>query len=285
MWERSTDDLRTLVDGLEFPEAPRWHDGRVWFVDMRGQRIARVDLDGGAPETVVQHSHHPSGLGWLPDGRLLFVSMQDRRLMRQEPDGTIVEVADLTATTGGNTNDMLVDHAGRAYVGNFGYDTDNEEPRGASICRVDPDGSVTIAAEGLDFPNGTVLTPDRRTMIIGESVGHRLRAFDVDDDGTLSNMRVWAQLDGVAPDGICLDSEGAVWVASPISKEVLRVAEGGEILGRVTTGTRRPLACMLVGEERRTLVMCTVGRHRETEAGITGKLEAIDVEVPGAGLP
>ena len=205
--------------------------------------------------------------------------------MRQEADGTTVEVADLTPFTGGNTNDMVVDHAGRAYVGNFGYDSGKEEPRGATICRVDPNGTVSVAADGLDFPNGTVLTPDRRTMIIGESVGHRLRAFDVEGDGNLSNKRVWAQLEGVAPDGICLDAEGMVWVASPISKEVLRIAEGGEILARVGTGTRRPLACMLAGADRRTLVMCTVGRHRETEAGPTGRLEAVEVDVPGAGLP
>jgi len=285
MWERDAADLRTLADGLQFPEGPRWHEGALWFSDMRARTVLRLDLAGGAPETVLTLEHQTSGLGWLPDGRLLIVSMEDRRLMRREPDGAVVEAADLSPYAAFHCNDMLVDGAGRAYIGNFGFDAANSEPRGATLCRADPDGTVTVVADDLAFPNGTVLTPDGRTMIVAESVGHQLTAFDVDGRGDLSGRRVWAALEGAAPDGMCLDAEGAVWVASPISKDVLRVAEGGRILGRVATGPRRPLACMLGGDDRRTLLIASVGRHKETEVAATGQIDAIEVEVPGAGLP
>jgi sugar lactone lactonase YvrE len=287
VWERSADDLLTIVAGLEFPEAPRWHDDMVWFSDMQAHRVMRVDLEAvdRGPETVLTLTDEPSGLGWLPDGRLLVVSMQQRKLLRRESSGDLVEVAELSRYAPANCNDMMVDHTGRAYVGNFGFQLGQEEPKGAILCRVDPDGTVTPVADGLEFPNGTVLTPDGSTIIVAESYGHRLTAFTVAGDGGLRGRRVFAQLDGAAPDGICLDADGAVWAASPISKEVLRVADGGRILGRVSTGQRRPLACMLGGPQRRTLVICTVGRHHEMEGGGTGKLEIVDVPVPGAGLP
>jgi sugar lactone lactonase YvrE len=288
MWERSAHDLRTIVAGLEFPEAPRWHDGMVWFSDMQAHCVMRVDLEavGRGPETVLTLTDEPSGLGWLPDGRLLVVSMQERKLLRREPSGELVEVADLSRFASANCNDMLVDSTGRAYVGNFGFHPDREDPKGAILCRVDPDGTVTPVADGLEFPNGTVVTPDGSTMIVAESYAHRLTAFTVARDGSLGDRRVFAQLGGAAPDGICLDVDGAVWAASPISKEVLRVADGGRILGRISTGERRPIACMLAGPQRRTLVICTAGRRHEMEAGGgTGRLEIVDAPVPGAGLP
>jgi sugar lactone lactonase YvrE len=288
MWERRAEDLVTIVAGLEFPEAPRWHDGMIWFSDMQGHRVMRVDLDAldRGPKTVLTLTDEPSGLGWLPDGRLLVVSMQQRKLVRMDPSGDLVDVADLSRYAPANCNDMVVDGTGRAYVGNFGFHIGKEEPKGAVLCRVDRDGTVTQVADGLEFPNGTVLTPDGSTLIVAESYGHRLTAFSVAGDGSLQDRRVFAQFDGAAPDGICLDADGAVWAASPISKEVLRVADGGQILGRISTGERRPLACMLVGPQRRTLVICTVGRrHEMEERGGTGKLEIVDAPVPGAGLP
>jgi sugar lactone lactonase YvrE len=288
VWERQADDLQMIVDGLGFPEGPRWHDDQLWFSDMPAHQVLRVDLEtaGGRPEPVLTLADDPSGLGWLPDGRLLVVSMRERKLLRLDPTGELATVADLSAHATGNCNDMVVDGSGRAYVGNFGFDMGQEEPRGAVLCRVDPDGTVTPVADGLEFPNGTVLSPDGSTLIVAESYGHRLTAFTVAGDGGLGDRRVFAALGGAAPDGICLDAEGAVWAASPVSKEVLRVADGGTVLGRITTGERRPIACMLAGPDRQTLVICTVGRHREMqERGGTGRLEVLDVPVPGAGLP
>ena len=182
VWERGPHELRTIVVGLEFPEAPRWHDGKVWFSDMQAHRVMRVDLEAvdQGPETVLMMADEPSGLGWLPDGRLLVVSMQERKLLRRELSGELVEMADLSRYASANCNDMLVDVAGRAYVGNFGFHPDREDPKGAILCRVDPDGTVTPVADGLEFPNGTVLTPDGLTMIVAESYAHRLTAFTVD---------------------------------------------------------------------------------------------------------
>jgi sugar lactone lactonase YvrE len=189
-------------------------------------------------------------LGWLPDGRLLVVSMRDRRVLRLEPDGTLVTHADLSALASYFCNDMVVDGQGRAYVGNFGFDLHHGAPPAfAELILVEPDGSARVVADQMKFPNGTVITPDGRTLIVGESTGRDLVAFDIDDDGGLSGRRVWADLGAAVPDGICLDADGAVWFADPSRGGCHRVAEGGEVLGalgpdRVRRGgrTRRRLA-------------------------------------------
>ena len=278
--------LATLLDGLTFPEAPRWHDGRLWFSDFYTQRVVAVDPTGRA-ETMLEVPQRPSGLGWTPDGALLVVSMLDRRLLRVER-GTTRVLADLSAVATGPCNDMVVDGLGRAYVGNFGYDRHKgEPPRTTCLARVDPDGRVTRAAEDLFFPNGTVITPDGRTMIVGETQGHRLTAFDVAPDGTLSNRRVWAPLDdAVFPDGICLDAEGAIWVSDARGFALLRVREGGKIDGTVSTGSRYAFACMLGGADRRTLFVCTsTGSGPAMADKRDGAIETVRVDVPGAGLP
>jgi sugar lactone lactonase YvrE len=277
---------RTLLDGLRFPEGPRWREGRLWFSDMHAGVVLRVGLDGRA-ETVVAVPHEPSGLGWLPDGRLLVVSMQDRRLLRLDPEG-LVPVADLSPFASFHCNDMVVDGRGRAYVGNFGFDI-HEKPRPrvrpANLALVHPDGRAELAASDLMFPNGTVITPDGRTLIVGESFGARLTAFDVGPEGRLSNRRIWAQLEKETPDGICLDAEGAVWVASPFSNAVLRVREGGEVAERIAFD-RMAIACMLGGPERRTLFVCTARSVDPAETGAReGRIEWIEVDVPGAGWP
>jgi sugar lactone lactonase YvrE len=236
---------------------------------------------------MVEVPQRPSGLGWTPDGALLVVSMLDRRLLRVE-NGTTRVHADLSAVATASCNDMVVDSRGRAYVGNFGYDRHKgEPPRTTCLARVDPDGRVTRAAEDLFFPNGTVITPDGRTMIVGETQGHRLTAFDVAADGTLSNRRVWAQLDAaVFPDGICLDAEGGIWVSDALGFELLRVREGGKIDGTVSTGTRYAFACMLGGADRRTLFACTsTGSGPAMADKRDGAIETVRVDVPGAGLP
>jgi sugar lactone lactonase YvrE len=274
-----------LLDGLVFPEGPRWHEGKLWFSDMHDQLVKTVDLDGRCEE-VVRVENDPSGLGWLPDGRLLVVSMRDRRLLRLDADG-LREVADLSGIATYHCNDMVTDARGRSYVGNFGFDFQKgEPPRTAAIALVTPDGRVRVAADDLSFPNGTVITPDGRTLIVGESFAGRLTAFDVAEDGSLSNRRVWAQLEKAVPDGICLDAEGAIWVASPMSGEVVRVREGGEVAERIRVATMA-IACMLGGPRRSTLFVCTSESlpAEECRAKHSAKIEVVEVEVPGAGLP
>jgi len=282
-----TAETKILLDGLCFPEGPRWHEGRLWFSDMHARRVVRVGLDGRA-ETVVEVPERPAGLGWLPDGRLLVVSMRDRRLLRLDPDG-LTRVADLAHIATFDANDMVVDRHGRAYVGNFGFDLiANEPPRGTALARVDPDGKTYVAATDLIFPNGMVITPDERTLIVAESFGARLTAFDVDPkDGALSKRRVFASLEGGAiPDGIALDAEGAVWVASPTTGDCLRVHEGGRISRRVR-GAGLAYACALGGPGRRTLFICTAETHHPQECveKRTGRIEQVAVDVAGAGWP
>ncbi|UCE85924.1 MAG: SMP-30/gluconolactonase/LRE family protein [Deltaproteobacteria bacterium] len=278
-------ETTVLLDGLAFPEGPRWRDGKLWFSDMHARAVMTVDATGSA-ETVVDVPGQPSGLGWLPDGRLLIVSMTDRRLLRLDPDG-LAEVANLEALASFHCNDMVVDGGGCAYVGNFGFDLDaRETPKPAEIVRVTPEGDARIVADDLDFPNGSVITPDGRTLIVGESFGACLTAFDIEADGSLGGRRVWARLERAVPDGICLDAEGAIWVASPVSAEVLRVHEGGAVSDRVKVSTQA-FACMLGGDDRRTLFVCTATTSRgdEARAQRAGRIETARVESPGAGLP
>lgn len=278
--------LTPFLDRLAFPEAPRWHDGALWFSDFHTHRVQRVGINGHV-ETIARVPGQPSGLGWLPDGRLLVVSMTDRRLLRLD-GGTLTEVADLSHLAAFHCNDMVVDAKGGAYVGNFGFDiAARQAPRPTDLILVQPDGQARVVASDLHFPNGAVITPDGRTLIIGESYASRLSAFDIADDGSLSRRRVWARLVHATPDGICLDDQGAVWLASPISREVIRVREGGEVTHRIAT-PGQAVACMLGGPQRRTLfvltgkVMATPEQSRES---LNGMIYTLPVEVPGAGLP
>jgi sugar lactone lactonase YvrE len=276
---------KTLLDGLSFPEGPRWHEGKLWFSDMQAGRVMTVDRDGKC-ENIVDVPGAPSGLGWLPDGRLLVVSMIDRRLLRLEPWG-LVEVADLNELASYHCNDMVVDHDGKAYIGNFGFDYAANAPvEPAEIVLVTSDGEARVVVKEVYFPNGTVITPDNQTLIVAETWGNCLTAFDIESDGSLANRRIWAKLEGVFPDGICLDAEGAIWVAAPHPGEVMRVLKGGDITHRVNVSTT-PYACMLGGDERCTLFVCTADSAipDEVRAAPGGKIETIDVEVPGAGLP
>jgi sugar lactone lactonase YvrE len=274
-----------LLTGLSFPEAPRWRAGRLWFSDFYTHTVRTVDLTGRS-ETIVEVPQRPSGLGWLPDGTLLVVSMLDRKLMRLD-GGTLRVHADLSGLATGPCNDMVVDTKGRAYVGNFGFDHHGgEAERPAIVARVDPDGRVTPAADDLRFPNGTVITPDSKTMIIAESRGHRLTAYDIGADGTLGRRRVFADLPDYFPDGICLDVEGAVWVADARGKRVSRVFEGGRIERTISTGEQGTFACILGGEDRRTLFICTSSGSGPAMANKRdGRIETIRVDKPGAGLP
>jgi len=277
---------RLLVDGLAFPEAPRWHDGQLWFSDMLDGAVLRVGGDGRTIR-VVELAGQPSGLGWLPDGRLMVVSMLDRRLMRVDREGPQV-AADLSGLVAFHCNDMVVDAQGRAYVGNFGFDLPGRAaPCPTALVLVAPDRGARIVADGLLFPNGCAITPDRATLIAAETFGARLTAFSIATDGSLYGRRLWAALPGRAPDGICLDEEGAVWMASPPTREILRVREGGAITHRYATSAQA-IACMLGGEGRRELFVVTghVGFDAaKARARRSGRIESFPVTIGGAGLP
>ena len=269
---------RTVLSGLEFPEGLRWHNGRLWFSDMNACKVISVDLEGNQ-ENVCDMPGPCSGLGWLPDGTLLVVSMLDRRLLCMDKDGLSL-VADLKGLATYHCNDMVVDRQGRAYVGHFGFDLSRgEAPKPADIVMVTPDGKARVVADQLAFPNGTVITPDGKTLIVAETYGACLTAFDILADGSLSGRRNWATFNGAVPDGICLDKDGGIWAASPISKEVIRVVEGGEVTARHGFA-HSAYACMLGGVKRQTLFVATSG----IEAA-SGCIEALEVDVPGAGWP
>ena len=276
----------TVLTDIAFGEGPRWRDDRLYFSDMHSHKVLTVDLDGHCREVCIV-PNDPSGLGWLPDGRMLVVSMQDRRLLCLESDGSLREVADLSALASFHCNDMVVDEQGRAYVGNFGWDLHGRgTPCGANLILVTPEGETRVVAEDLEFPNGAVITDDGATLVIGETMGGKLTAFDVEDDGSLSNRRVWADTKDILPDGICLDAEGAIWVASPTSHGCFRVLEGGEVSHKVEVETQA-YACMLGGPERRHLLICTAGAS-EPEAcakNRDGRIEVVEVDIPGAGRP
>jgi sugar lactone lactonase YvrE len=274
-----------LATGLHFGECPRWHEGSLWFSDMHGYRVLRVDL-AGRLEVVAEFPGRPAGLGWGRDGRLLTVSMTDRRLLCLV-DGTWRQVADLSALATFDCNDMVVDTGGRAYVGTFGFDLHGGAPAvPGQIVLVEPGGAARLVASDARFPNGMVLTPDGRTLIVAESLGLALRAYDVAADGGLGRPRTWAELPGIVPDGICLDAEGAVWVASPLGKELVRVREGGAITHRVAA-SNHAFACMLGGPDHRTMFVLTADDSvpEYCRAHASGRVEVLRVDVPGAGRP
>lgn len=276
---------RVILGGLGFSEGPRWHEDRLWFSDMGAGQVVAVDVDGNR-ETIVSVPARPSGLGWLPDGRMLIVSMGDRKLLRNE-NGQLVEHADLSGLVSMDLNDMVVDGKGNAYVGNPGFDLRERplNPRPAEIVLVTPEGEASVVDKEAVFPNGSVVTPDGEMLIVAETFGRRLTAFDILADGSLANRRTWAELPNRSPDGICLDAEGAVWVADANGQMCVRVREGGEILEEVAT-ERGCFACMLGGSDRKTLFMCIAdGFAGAAIRSRTGAIEAVEVDVPGAGWP
>jgi sugar lactone lactonase YvrE len=302
-------DLREVATGIFFGEGPRWRDGgdggRLWFSDFYAHRVCSVSEAGGDLRTELDlgEPRQPSGLGWMPDGSLLVVLMRERQVWRRWPADHPEKVglfelhADLSAIADHWCNDMVVDRQGRAYVGNFGFDLDaamrDRGPAGViadhhatRIALVHPDGRVESAAgdERLGFPNGAVITPDGLTLIVGETFGQRMTAFDILDGGTLANRRLWADVAPALPDGCCLDAEGAIWISNPAAPECRRIAEGGEVLEIVETGDPLCYACMLGGADGRTLFMM-VAPGLDAASKAQGKVVACRVDVPAAGLP
>jgi sugar lactone lactonase YvrE len=278
--------VEVVHEGLDFGEGPRWHDGRLWLSDFFAHHVLSVGPTGDT-RVEVELDDQPSGLGWLPSGDLLVVAMRSRQVRRVGADGEIHLHADLSAIATGHANDMVVDGRGNAYVGNFGFDLDAAEaPRATALTLVRPDGATEVVAADLRFPNGSVVTPDGGTLIVGESMGGRYTAFSIRDDGTLADRRVWAKVPDRAPDGCALDAEGAIWMADAAGGGCFRVAEGGEILHHVEA-SQPVFACALGGPQRRTLHLVTAPAFGEAVcAGLgLGKVEAIEVDVPGAGWP
>ena len=278
-------NISTLLEGLTFPEGPRWRSGYLWFSDFYSNEVIQVD-SVGKQRTVVVVPEQPSGLGWTKDGQLLVVSMRDQRVLKLEHE-LLVEHANLSELSTYWCNDMVVDQHGGAYVGNFGFNRRaGEQACPTTLVRISPYGTPSIAADGLWFPNGMVITPEGDMLVVAETFAHRLTAFDIAVDGSLSNRRIFFEDSDMYPDGICLDREGAIWVADPHNNEVVRVLEGGAIQDRISLGDRGAYACALGGPDGRTLYICTnKGSGLENAANRAGKIEFTKVAVPGVGSP
>lgn len=289
-------DLTTVLSGYSFLEAPRWHHGRIWCSDFYTHQVVSASEDGSELRVEARVPGQPAGLGWLPDGRLLVVSMRDRLVLRREPDQTLLVHADLSAEAAGHANDMIVDSQGRAYVGNFGFDLMHGEPLEPTVLhRIDPDGSIRTVARDLWFPNGCAITT-AGTLLVNETFGNRVTAFDLGSDGTLVNRRVWAEFGPlptdrameqvlsqvvVAGDGACIDAEDALWIADAIGSRLLRVEQGGRITDEVHL-TTNVYACALGGARGNTLFACVApdfdesarSQHRD------GSVVSLNVRVP-----
>jgi sugar lactone lactonase YvrE len=287
---------RVLATDIYFGEGPRWRDDRLWFSDIGARAVKSVSL-AGDPRLEFTIDDQPSGLGWMPDGSLLVVSTEKRQVLRRAPSGDITVHADLNAIATFHCNDMVVGASGEAFVGNLGFDLAAEfAARGAPqviqdhvtavLAHVAPNGDISSAASGLHCPNGSVITPDGKTLIVAETLGFVLTAFDVAPDGTLTNRRVWAPTGQRMPDGITLDAAGNIWFANPLAPECVHIAPGGKVLEVIATG-QRCFACMLGGKDGNTLFMLTAPPFGSppSEGSPPGRLLIADVESPHAGRP
>jgi sugar lactone lactonase YvrE len=271
-----------LAGGFVFAEGPRWHDGRLWFSDMHGEAAYTTTLAGETVPRLAMPGKKPSGIGFLPDGSTLIVSMTDRAVLRLAPDGSSSVHARLDDLVQDELNDMVVAADGTAFVGSYPTDDD-----AGLLIRVTPDGTASVAADGLDFPNGSVISPDGRTLIVAESKARRFTAFDIDRENTLSRRRVVATTPDAAPDGIALDARDAIWAAFPLAHEFRRILPGGAVTDRIPTGERMAIACALGGHDRRTLFLlsATDWNAANLAGARTSTVETLQVRVPGAGLP
>jgi len=279
-------DPKPLLAGLVFPESPRWHGDRLWLADWGAQQIIAVDLEGKS-EVMGHVASFPFSIDWLPDGRLLVVSAAERRLLREAPDGALAPYTDLSGLSRWPWNEIVADGRGNTYVNNIGFDFPGGEFDPGIIALVTPDGSAQVVADGVAFPNGMAVTPDNATLIVAESYANLLTAFSIAADGTLADRRVWADLPGDHPDGICLDADGAVWYADVGNRHCVRVAQGGEV--RQSVGLDRGcFACILGGPDGRTLFAVAnqwEGTSAMGEAKAAGQVLAVQAPAPAAGWP
>ncbi len=278
--------IRTLLTGLGFGESPRWHEGRLWFSNWGTQEVVAVDLDGKSEVMARVPTTIPFCIDWLPDGRLLIVSGRERILLRREPDGSLVTHADLTPLSDHGCNEVVVDGRGSVYVNGGGFDRPGEKASGI-IAVITPDGSARQVADDIAFPNGMAVTRDNSTLIIAESHGKKLTAFDIAADRRLSKRRVWADLGDGVPDGICIDADNAVWYADVPNKRCVRVREGGEVLQTVNVD-RGCFACMLGGMDKKMLFIMAAEWHgfeKMMDGMGTGQVLTMRVPAPGVGWP
>ena len=279
--------VQTLITGLGFGESPRWHEGCLWFANWGMQEIVTVDLEGNSEIIVRVPTTIPFSIDWLTDERLLVVSGRERLLLRRESDGSLVTHADLSPFSDYACNEIVVDGRGNIYVNGGAFDPPGQKVASGIIALVTPDGLARQVAEGIAFPNGMAVTADNSTLIIAESHGKRLTAFDIAADGSLSNRRVWADLGEGVPDGICVDAENAVWYGDVPNKQCVRVREGGEVLQTINLD-RGCFACMLGGPENRTLFIMAAEWHgfaKMMDGLGTGRVFTVEVSVPGVGWP
>jgi sugar lactone lactonase YvrE len=282
--------VQRVLDDLSFGESLRWHQDRLWLADWGAQEVLAVDHEGRREVMArVGFPAFPMSIDWLPDGPLLVVAARAGRLLRQEPDGSLVTHADLTglADRGHPWNEIVVDGRGNVYLNNQGFDFPGGEFAPGTIALLSPDGTARRVAEGIAFPNGMAVTPDNSTLIVAESYGQKLTAFQIAADGSLSRPRVWAYLGDGVPDGICLDAQGAVWYADVPNRQCVRVREGGGVLQTIRLD-RGCFSCALGGPDRTTLFMGATqwrGTERMTDESRTGQLLTARAPAAGVGWP
>ena len=279
--------VQILLTGIGFGESPRWHENRLWFSNWGMQEVVAVDLDGKSEVMLRVPTTLPFSIDWLRDGRLLVVSGREGLLLRREPDGSLVTHADLRSLSEHGCNEIVIDGRSNAYVNGGGFDLPGQKVASGIISLVTPGGSARQVADGIAFPNGMVVTPDNSTLIIAESHGKRLTAFDIAADGSLSKRRVWADLGDGVPDGICIDADNAVWYADVPNKRCVRVREGGEMLQTVNV-ERGCFACMLGGVDKKTLFIMAAEWHgfaKMMEGLGTGQVLTVKAPAPGVGWP
>ena len=306
-------ELKKLTGGLYFGEGPRWHENKLWFSDFYSHKVMTLD-ENNSLEAVCEVPSQPSGLGWLPNGDLLIVSMLDRKILKFS-EGSISVHADLSEYVAHKCNDMVVGRDGTAYVGNFGMGDAGESLNSTHLMIVKSDGTVLKGPDNLLFPNGTVITEDGKKLIIAETLGAKLTSFDIEDNGELTNRKLWARTSPLfslliikflssmgfdlskvdfskysknlhVPDGICLDEKNGIWIASPTTKAVVRIEKGGNITDKINT-PKGAFACMLGGKERKTLyvIISNSSDPEEAQASPEGEIHSIEVEIPGVGKP
>jgi len=283
----SITDAEVLVEGLAFGEGPRFRNGALYFSDMHARQVLRyaaTNAPGDAADVLLELDDEPSGLGWLPNGDMLVVAMSSKQLLRVGETGTTVH-ADLSALAAGQCNDMVVAPDGTAYVGNFGYDMHaGEKLRPTSLIGVTPSGAARHVADELLFPNGTVITPDKQTLIVAETFAGKLSSFTINEDGSLDNRQDWAALpEGAVPDGICLDAAGGIWVASPTTNDCLRIIKGGEVTHRVELD-RGAFACM-IGDDQLYILAAKSSTPKKCKAERAGQLLRVPAPYGSAGYP
>jgi sugar lactone lactonase YvrE len=275
--------MTVLMEGIAFGESPRWHDGRLWFSDWGAHQVIALNRDG-SHEVVVSVPSFPMCIDFLPDGRLLVVDSPRRRLLRREPDGSMVAHADLAPISGKPWNDIVVDAGGNAYVNTIGFDFPGGEPAPGSIALAAPGGAVRLVAGDLAFPNGMAITADGATLVVAESYGNRLTAYDIGPDGDLGHRRVWADTGDDHPDGICVDAEGAIWYADVANRHCVRVREGGEVLATAELD-RGAFACALSRGDQPQLYVVGQEYGGPQAPEPTGQVVVFPAPAPGAGKP